>query len=77
MEMVEDGSMNPRLSLALSVSDRVIITVKKIITLRRSPVHTYFQEKWRGQLLNHKNRRLLRAPSTMNAAAYTTLVEHG
>ena len=51
MVKVEDGSMNPRLSLALSVSDRVIITVKKIITLRRFPVNTYFQEKWRGQLI--------------------------
>ena len=55
MVKVEDWSMDPQLSLALSVSDRVIITVKKIITLRRFPVHTYFQEKWRCHLLTRRD----------------------
>ena len=38
--MVEDGSVNPRSSLALSVSDREIITVRKMMTLGGSPWYT-------------------------------------
>ena len=76
MEMEVDGSVNPGSSLALSVSNRAIITVRKKMTLR-DPSDAHLISKEVEGSTNHQKRRLPRAPSTRTAAAYRTLAEHG
>ena len=55
MEMEEDGSVNPRSSLALSVSDRDHHCQENDDTEGIPLIHTYFQGKWRGQPITRRD----------------------